>query len=277
MSQISGEESLRLGLITGDVDSNSVRPASYDLRIGTITIDGSESTISTKLQPQAVAILTSAETVEVKPGYIGYVFPKTSLCNEGIHVLNTGIVDPGFKGKLTTIALNFNGDPQLLAVGDPFLRVVFHPLESNKLDVSVGSLSDKALRKDVQKRSIKYPNSFLDMPEQLRKVTGDITQRSMNSLLFVLTIFTVIFAVFAYIGPSLSQFAPGYWEAVEQSNDETDRRLEELAQEMRGLTNQINGRVATDEEVSPETGSKKDVSKDASDENVPPILENEKS
>ena len=86
----------------------NTRAASYDLTVGSVVIDGTEyKTDIPKVKPQQIVVLVSKETVMVPPGHVAYAMPKTSLCMEGIHTLNTGIVDPGWCGKLSSVAINF--------------------------------------------------------------------------------------------------------------------------------------------------------------------------
>jgi hypothetical protein len=37
--------------------------------------------------------MVSKETVDLSEDFVGYAMPKTSMCNDGILVPNTGIVD----------------------------------------------------------------------------------------------------------------------------------------------------------------------------------------
>jgi deoxycytidine triphosphate deaminase len=105
----------------------SFRPSSYDLRIdcvidsaGTIYYD------SYILKPQEVAWVVSKETLQL-PDYItATAHIKTGLCNDGILALNTGIVDPGWDGPLSTPLLNFGKTSHVLRSGDQFLRLLFH-------------------------------------------------------------------------------------------------------------------------------------------------------
>ena len=126
--QLTGPQSIKEGLVV-QPNGLQARPASVDLHVGSIVINGKEYNEPVDIKAQQMFIIVSKERVQIKAGFVGYAMPKTSLCNEGILCLNTGILDPGYGGLISTTAINFEEDASAISPGEPFLRLVFPRLE----------------------------------------------------------------------------------------------------------------------------------------------------
>lgn len=205
--QLTGQEASARGFVKNG-QASSVRPASYDLRVGTIVRQGSKQERDTTLEPQEIFLLVSKEIVEVPAGFVGYAMPKTSLCNDGILALNTGIIDPGYSGPLSTTAINFGKNPYRIKPGDPFLRVVFHPLQGKGSDASENlAKSDVEYLADRVHDSSRYPTTFLDVPGQVERltarVTKDVLEKERNYVFWLLAILTLVFGLWNWASYAL--------------------------------------------------------------------------
>jgi len=223
--QLTGRESINRKLIGGSC-ALEPRSASYDLRIGKIIIDGVVHTSDVQIEPQQMFIIVSRETVSVPAGSVGYAMPKTGLCNKGILALNTGIIDPGYNGPLSTTAINFDKSPYLLGPGDAFLRVVFHTLHGEGSSTAVDKFDEtgESYMRERRQDSIRFPRTFLDVPGQLEKLSGRILGNQQMLLIKILTIFTVIFGLWSFVLSSGVLQKPELAERVSQS----EMRLKEL-------------------------------------------------
>jgi len=209
---LTGHEAVKKGFVI-DSDPKSVRPASYDLTIGSILIEG-ESHAGASVKPQQTFIIVSKERVKVPAGFVAYAMPKTRLCNTGILALNTGVVDPGYDGPLSTIAINFSESHKPLCAGTPFLRLVFNSLEGERSgdeDLVVAESDQKRIE-----RSKEFPETFLDVPGQtepfVRKVADEALGKQTNFFLLILAGATVIFALWnigAYVLLGLQEDSVG--------------------------------------------------------------------
>lgn len=198
MTQLSGE-SAKKRFITNGKDAG-VRKASYDLHVGKVILQGVVRSDNTTVHPQQTFVIVSQEMVKVPGGIVGYAMPKTSLCNQGILVLNTGLIDPDYDGPMSTTAINFDKDAREIRIGDPFLRLVFH-----RLDVGAGpSMSNRTPEQYLEERradSERYPSTFLDVPNQIERLTTVITDKVVegerNLLLAGLTRVNVTYALWS--------------------------------------------------------------------------------
>lgn len=194
--QLTGRESITRGFV-GAPHPAHPRPASFDLTVGRIVVRGEEQHDPVLIQPQETFVIESAQTVSVPKGHVGYAMPKTSLCNEGVLVLNTGLVDPGYDGTLSTIAINFSNSAQRIRLGSAFLRVVFHQLEgagTDEADVVNAPTLDQ-----LKARSRIFGGSFLDVPGQAdkmtRAVTTELLDRQRNAILLLISTVGFLFVM----------------------------------------------------------------------------------
>src|SRR5882757_5481980 len=116
-----------LKLIDEAIPSN-YRASSYDPSIWKIITPEGEEVDSYKLPPMGIVEVISKERFRIPPHICCLAHVKTSLCNEGLLTLNTGIIDPNWNGRVSSFILNFGKDDRLLLSGDVFLRVTFHEL-----------------------------------------------------------------------------------------------------------------------------------------------------
>ncbi len=229
--QFTGFEAVKRQVIEG-ARPDSTRPASYDLTVGQILVDGRSHSSEVSINPQQTFIIVSQETVQMKPGLVGYVMPKTGLCNEGILALNTGLVDPGYSGPLSTIAINFSRQVKVLEPGRPFLRLVVNSLEGEgreKIDQPLHADSAETRRR----RSSEFPGTFLDTPAVVRRVTDELLARQLNIFLLILAGATIVFALWnlgAYhlLGLQVSSIATSAEQRDIRELDRIESRIESI-------------------------------------------------
>lgn len=225
--QLTGPQALKEGLVP-QAAGHQVRPASVDLHVGSVVINGKQYTTAVDIRPQQMFIIISQERVQLKAGFVGYAMPKTSLCNEGILCLNTGILDPGYQGLISTTAINFEEDSYTISPGDAFLRLVFHRLDGEGAATAVQtdiSMPDATYVKEARAHSKRFPETFLNIPGQVESIADRVLKRQNTWTVLILTIFTVIFALwnlgaFSLLGRQVSD--------VSQARPEVDQLQSQL-------------------------------------------------
>jgi deoxycytidine triphosphate deaminase len=118
----------------------NLKSASYDLRAGTIYVDGeiisaSHGTGSNKVavKPSQIITLLTLEDVNIPNDCIGTVFALNSMSSTGFLILNPGHIDPGYKGPITICAINLSKQETFLFLGMPIFTIIISRLDS-KLD-----------------------------------------------------------------------------------------------------------------------------------------------
>jgi deoxycytidine triphosphate deaminase len=186
--QLRGQESVRRNFIRGAIASTT-RTASYDVSVGTViaTDDNQiahEYTREFAIEPQKMCVIVSKETVHVPDGFVAYALPKTSLCRRGLLTLNTGIVDPGYDGLISTTAINFSLKPIEIRSGDAFLRIVFHELKPDTASAPPehDCPTEHEYLKSRRAEATQYPRAFLDIPGHLRRLSSQIKNETLAAV-----------------------------------------------------------------------------------------------
>jgi dUTP pyrophosphatase len=92
------------------------------------------SRVSATIGPRGGRVLLATGiSVELPPGHVGLVCPRSGLAAEdGVTVLNApGIVDAGYRGEVAVVLVNFDGSkPFAVTRGDRIAQLVVVPVLS---------------------------------------------------------------------------------------------------------------------------------------------------
>lgn len=140
--QISAQKAIEYGFVCDrnnkKITTDHSNKSSVDLSIREILFKDEKNQVRslgrTLLKPQDSAFVISEEILHVPEGFIAYVFLKNRLSQKGFLALNTGIIDSGYNGPISTLLINFSAVEEYLPITDSeqdksFFRVVFHEIE----------------------------------------------------------------------------------------------------------------------------------------------------
>jgi deoxycytidine triphosphate deaminase len=150
-----------------DPKTANFRSASYDVSVGSVIGPDGRSADSLLLPSQQMVMVISAERLLLPNNVAGYAMPKTRLSNKGVLALSTGIIDPGYEGRVSSILINFGKDPFFLDQGEAFLRVTFHrtaQLRSGSF-VEPPGYSEDSYQRDRRDIAVTLPETFLNIPQ----------------------------------------------------------------------------------------------------------------
>ncbi|WP_242390030.1 hypothetical protein [Kosakonia cowanii] len=142
--QISAQKAIEYGFVcdrnNDKITKDHSSKSSVDLSIREVLYKDDNSQVRslgrTLLKPQDSVFVISEEILHVPEGFIAYVFLKNRLSQKGFLALNTGIIDSGYNGPISTLLINFSAVEEYLPITDSeqdkaFFRVVFHEIEKN--------------------------------------------------------------------------------------------------------------------------------------------------
>jgi deoxycytidine triphosphate deaminase len=171
---IVGQDILDAGLIAGGVTSNH-KHSTYDLTIGEIIPIGKDAALRRRtsgpvpyyyIEPREMVWVLSNEQFNMPNRVTGLATLRTSFTKAGLLALNVGIIDPLFRGPISTALINFSDRPRRINVGDRFFRVAFFEHE----DVSAYHEKDESIHRTqylMELEKISYSDfvpSFLNIP-----------------------------------------------------------------------------------------------------------------
>ena len=90
---------------------------------------------------QFILVYHSDIAVEIPDGYVGLLFPRSSIAKKSIQFTNAvGVIDSGYRGEIMAKVRNTSGDsiPAVYKVGEKFAQLVIVPYVS---DITISEVS----------------------------------------------------------------------------------------------------------------------------------------
>lgn len=188
------------------------RDSTYDATVGTIISRGKTVGSSHVLGPRGVVWVVSREEFHLPKNTTALASLRTTWAHRGIFALNVGVVDPGWKGPVSTALVNFSTNDFTVHLGDPFMRLMLfeHGIATPSIDPK-NPVNRDAYVDQVKKHSKGFSNSFLNMHSLVDDVSRQIF--SLPKWGIQATWVGVLIAVLAI-------FAPVAWQVFTAVNDE---------------------------------------------------------
>lgn len=262
--QISAEKAIEYGFVC-DRNNNRITTdhstkSSVDLSIREILFKDERNQVRslgrTLLKPQDSAFVISEEILHVPEGFIAYVFLKNRLSQKGFLALNTGIIDSGYNGPISTLLINFSAVEEYLPVTDSeqdkfFFRVVFHEIEKkpNYQPMPPTPASyDVVDRYDTYRTYrisdiTKFPKTFLEPIVLKEQISKELTEK-LSSISIA-----KIGMVIAFVGLFLSliPFGRDYYFAekfdlneLNQYKLQSESKIKELEEQLKIVNTKID-------------------------------------
>lgn len=79
---------------------------------------------------QTVVVYHSGLAIEIPEGYVGYLFPRSSIAKKSMFMTNcVGVIDAGYRGEVTAkMHITTNGAPALYQIGERFVQLIVMPI-----------------------------------------------------------------------------------------------------------------------------------------------------
>jgi len=230
-SLLSGEEIQSNGLVD-ESEERFFRASTYDLSVGDIILDGAVvcegSTYA--LPPGGMVRVVSKESLNLPETITGHVLLKNDLCAKGVLAINIGVVDPCFRGPLSSTLINFGKVIYPVEKGTAFLRVSFHRCPKSPRTKQVQYDRPDYLKK-VKQEVLAYSGpTFLNM-DKTAEVAAEKAFSSFKNALFGwatglglwatgLGLLIALLAIFVPLGASL-------WDKHLERSDKQQTELEQ--------------------------------------------------
>lgn len=93
---------------------------------------------------QFVIVYHTGLAIEIPEGYVGYIFPRSSISKKSLNLTNcVAVIDSNYRGELILKFKNTSGDsvPAVYALGDKIAQLIIMPYPKIELEESE-TLSD---------------------------------------------------------------------------------------------------------------------------------------
>lgn len=119
-------------------DSYQSNVAAVDIRIGQEIYYPEDHTVKEIVAGKKIIIypgthflIQSLEYFEIPSDIMAVVYPRSGTNRRGITVDMTGVVDPGYKGKLMIPVTNLSESPVQFFAGERIAQICFHRIETH--------------------------------------------------------------------------------------------------------------------------------------------------
>ncbi|WP_272533971.1 dCTP deaminase domain-containing protein [Providencia sp. PROV212] len=220
--QLDSKDVIRLGYVR-DCNGKLLDPNDYDktssvdITIGEVLYkdknDKIKSGTGASLKPQESLVIISEEIIHVPPDHVAYVFLKNRFSQKGFLALNTGIIDAGYKGPISTVIINFSSVDAAVPSGKTkeekeFFRVVFHKITSVSTEKPEFDVLDYGQDKYKEYKEYKIndlknlPKTFLEPKVLKEQIQSELYSKVSELSIFKLTIAVAILGILFTVLPA---------------------------------------------------------------------------
>lgn len=236
---MSGAEIQAAGVVH-DSANEMFKAASYNIRVGRIVLPGGREATEYQIPPLGMVKAVSLERLTLPKNTLAYATVKTGLSTDGILAINIGLVDPEYRGFLSSILINFSKNDYHLQRGDEFLRLTFHRYRSPAGSVPRPShMTTEADYVREAKASFvqRFYATFLNIDEStkatLRRELSNIVLRWLPLAAFLLVGFTF-----------LLNFGNAWLAQRSLRQPQVERDIEQIRSNSSKDAEQLRGRIA---------------------------------
>jgi dUTPase len=259
---LSGEEIKNEGLVVNPSDA-MFRASTYDLSIGAIVPGGKrplalEANGEYRLAPGGTVRVVARESLNLPDGITGHALPRNTLCTRGVLAINIGVVDPGFRGPISSTLINFGAADFIVKPGESFLRVSFHRCPKSPKSALAKKWDRDDYVEEARLQVAAYSAAtFLNLEETVKQAGAAAFGKFKEALVLWVTIAAVALAVVTVLVPLGASYTDRYlsnrekWQAetektIQQKVEERDAaRIQMLVDEVKQLRNEIAEKKAT--------------------------------
>jgi dUTP diphosphatase len=95
-----------------------------------------------KVNEKGQYIYTSDLALEIPDGYVGLLFPRSSICKKDLEMTNSvGVIDSNYRGPIKSVFNPTCEDPEIYELGERFAQLIIIPYPRIEFD-EVDELSE---------------------------------------------------------------------------------------------------------------------------------------
>ncbi|MBY6220012.1 dCTP deaminase domain-containing protein [Marinobacter nauticus] len=198
---------------------------------------GIEKKSTAVIRPQQTAVLISEEFFNLPKGILAHAMLKNRLSQKGLIAFNTGIIDSGYQGPVSTFVINLSNRDIEIPEGQVFMRVAFHKVDERYLPEESAKIAEEDLINKKTEAYINYrkedlinfPNDFVGTERIKSALIDEVKDYSIGKSIFYMGLLIAVLSLFSeMILPRLN---------TNDSNEKIEN-LETRIKNLETLTNQ---------------------------------------
>lgn len=240
---LNKDEIIQKGLIENAIE-NQYGTASYNLTVGRIIDMDGKSFCEFKLKPQGMIYVIFNEKINLPNCVTGFAHVKTALTRRGIMATNIGIIDPLYKGYLSTLLINFGSTEFFISKGETALRVTFSNIIAPNKPVPQKEQDYRTYLNDTQSKTDFLDEKFLNLNNVEKEVSKVLITRFFGIL--------AIFGAGSFLLAMYFQFKASRFGDTERAIKRYETQLNILQEQNRTLEQRLE-RIRVVIENTPDT------------------------
>ena len=132
----------------------------------------------TVIEPAQLVWIRAREEISVPANMVGLWIQTQTLAREGLLLLNISLIEPGYKGPLSAVLVNFGKKPVPIYPHTKIAKVIFLPLDGDADKEVKGCDDSKEYNDDLARLAANAPKTFL----QLQSFLPNIEERAEAKL-----------------------------------------------------------------------------------------------
>lgn len=199
-----------------DAHKDHYRTASYDLRVDKIITPNGEVISKEgnaegkyKIKPNSIIVAVSMERIELPYDIIGHAHVRTTLSQKGLMANNIGIIDPGYKGPISSVIVNYGKGDFEIVTGTTFLRINLSKIDKPTPELSLNYAPAKDAYVEDRKRDMLayFGEAFINVDkiaEETKKVITNSYIKILRDVSFIFLALSIVLATFVFGAPQCS-------------------------------------------------------------------------
>lgn len=168
------------------------------------------------ISPTETLVIMTRERVKMPPNLVGEYGQLYRWAQQGLLLINTSIVEPGYDGPLSCIVVNLSKQAITIEPDAEIAKLTFHELSGNPTDLKPEQIPDDKYAAGLAAAAARLPKSFMGIAEVKKDVADQVTGDVTKSLAYGGGIIIALI-LFATLQPALSSFL---WSRVPMSGSD---------------------------------------------------------
>lgn len=163
------ESRLNIQTIIKNANASNFSNCSYSVRIGKVFLPESgdeydfQKHKSFPLGPSEVVLIETTESLEMPNNLYGFYTPLQSRANEGVMLVNGSLIEPAYKGKLSSYLVNISSKTIRLFPNDKIAKITFVQVDKSFNNAVGITVSDEDYSKNVSRNASEFHKTFVNL------------------------------------------------------------------------------------------------------------------
>lgn len=175
--------------------SNKILPRQFEREVAEFRLSNN----TYELKPNELIFFQTKEKIRLPMNIAASYSALDSIAKQGLLLINASIVEPGYKGFLSGVLLNFSSKSFMLKPEMEIVKINFMKIDA-EVEAKLTENSGDKYTEDLQKKALLYDKTFLNI-ERLRDEVAGKAAKSVRNQFILGGAFLVLLLAFSTLEP----------------------------------------------------------------------------